>query len=81
MAEFLDSIGYDAYDVGPLAEGWRYQRDTAAYAGIYVRPGDDWPGPGRPAAWVNVVGLGVMVFNLLDVNMVSTGLHSYGGVS
>ena len=36
---------------------------------------------GRPAAWVNVVGLGVMVFNLLYVNMVSTGLHSYGGVS
>ena len=49
VAEFLDSIGYDAYDVGPLAEGWRYQRDTAAYAGIYVRPGDEWPGPGQPA--------------------------------
>jgi 8-hydroxy-5-deazaflavin:NADPH oxidoreductase len=49
VTQFLDSIGYDAYDVGPLAEGWRYQRDTAAYAGVYVRPGDDWPGPGRPA--------------------------------
>ena len=49
VTQFLDSIGYDAYDVGPLSEGWRYQRDTAAYAGIYVRPGDDWPGPGRPA--------------------------------
>jgi 8-hydroxy-5-deazaflavin:NADPH oxidoreductase len=49
VTKFLDSIGYDAYDVGPLAEGWRYQRDTAAYAGVYVRPGDDWPGPGRPA--------------------------------
>jgi 8-hydroxy-5-deazaflavin:NADPH oxidoreductase len=47
---FLDSIGYDAYDVGPLAEGWRYQRDTAAYAGVYVRPGDDFPGPGRPVS-------------------------------
>jgi predicted dinucleotide-binding enzyme len=32
---FLDSIGYDALDVGPLSEGWRYQRDTAAYAGLY----------------------------------------------
>ena len=31
VTEFLDSIGYDAYDVGPLAEGWRYQRDTPAY--------------------------------------------------
>ena len=32
---FLDAIGYDAYDVGPLAEGWRYQRDTAAYVALY----------------------------------------------
>ena len=36
VASFLDDIGYDAYDVGPLAEGWRFQRDTAAYAGLYV---------------------------------------------
>lgn len=49
VTEFLDAIGYDAYDVGPLAEGWRYQRDTAAYAGVYVRPGDEFPGPGRQA--------------------------------
>jgi len=46
VTEFLDSIGYDAYDAGPLAEGWRYQRDTAAYAGLYN--GDTsgaWPPP------------------------------------
>jgi 8-hydroxy-5-deazaflavin:NADPH oxidoreductase len=46
VAELLDSIGYDAYDVGPLAEGWRFQRDTAAYAGLYN--GDTsgtWPPP------------------------------------
>jgi predicted dinucleotide-binding enzyme len=49
VTEFLDSIGYDAYDVGPLAEGWRYQRDTAAYAGVYLAPGTEFPGPGRPA--------------------------------
>lgn len=44
VASFLDEIGYDAYDVGPLAEGWRFQRDTAAYAGLYV-DGDagTWP--------------------------------------
>ena len=30
VTEFLDSIGYDSLDAGPLAEGWRYQRDTAA---------------------------------------------------
>jgi predicted dinucleotide-binding enzyme len=32
----LDRLGYDAYDAGPLAEGWRYQRDTAAYVALYT---------------------------------------------
>ena len=27
----IDGFGYDVVDVGPLAEGWRYQRDTPAY--------------------------------------------------
>ena len=49
VAQFLDSIGYDAYDVGPLAEGWRYQRDTAAYTGVYIKPGEAFPGSGRQA--------------------------------
>lgn len=40
----LDDLGYDAYDVGPLAEGWRYQRDLPAYAGLFV-DGDDWANP------------------------------------
>ncbi|GGL32321.1 NAD(P)-binding domain-containing protein [Phycicoccus endophyticus] len=44
VVTFLDAIGYDAYDVGPLAEGWRTQRDTAAYAGMYI-DGDDWDHP------------------------------------
>jgi predicted dinucleotide-binding enzyme len=43
VTEFLDSIGYDAYDVGALAEGWRYQRDTAAYVKPYAVPGTDYP--------------------------------------
>jgi 8-hydroxy-5-deazaflavin:NADPH oxidoreductase len=48
VAEFLDSIGYDAYDVGPLSEGWRYQRDTAAYVQPYTAPGSEYPTwPGR----------------------------------
>lgn len=48
VAEFLDSIGYDAYDVGPLSEGWRYQRDTAAYVQPYAVPGSEYPTwPGR----------------------------------
>ena len=67
---------------GPRAPG------AASGAGTPRRPGPSSPGsstpptctPARrpagaagPAAWVNVVGLGVMVFNLLYVNMVSTG--------
>jgi cytochrome c-type biogenesis protein CcsB len=49
------------------------------YAGyLHARTTAGWRG--LPAAWVNVVGLGVMIFNLLFVNLVSTGLHSYGGV-
>ncbi len=50
---FLDAIGYDAYDVGPLAEGWRYQRDTKAY-GVFSQPGrpvkEDWLRKGLDAA-------------------------------
>ena len=49
MTEFLDSIGYDAYDAGPLAEGWRFQPDTPAYGQPYVAPGADFPGPAHPA--------------------------------
>jgi NAD(P)H dehydrogenase (quinone) len=32
VTAFLDAIGYDAHDTGSLSEGWRYQRDTTAYA-------------------------------------------------
>ena len=35
VASFLGDLGFDTVDVGALAEGWRYQRDTAAYAGPY----------------------------------------------
>ncbi|RBY80821.1 NADP oxidoreductase [Geodermatophilus sp. TF02-6] len=49
VAEFLDSIGYDTYDVGPLSEGWRYQRDTAAYVTPYTVPGTEFPGPAHQA--------------------------------
>jgi len=37
VSAFLDSIGYDAYDAGPLAEGWRYQRDTPAYSVYFAQ--------------------------------------------
>ncbi|WP_127783639.1 NADPH-dependent F420 reductase [Rhodococcus sp. X156] len=35
VTELLDQLGYDALDAGPLAEGWRYQRDTPAYAAYF----------------------------------------------
>jgi 8-hydroxy-5-deazaflavin:NADPH oxidoreductase len=35
VTEFLDALGYDTVDAGPLAEGWRFQRDTVAYANLY----------------------------------------------
>ena len=49
----------------------------AAY--LHARTTAGWRG--KPAAWVNIAGLAVMFFNLLYVNMVSTGLHSYAGLS
>ena len=39
VAGFLDSIGYDAHDVGPLAEGWRFQPGTPAYGAPYADGG------------------------------------------
>jgi predicted dinucleotide-binding enzyme len=31
VAALIDEFGYDAVEVGPLGEGWRYQPDTPAY--------------------------------------------------
>ena len=31
VAGLLDDLGFDVVDAGPLAEGWRYQRDEPAY--------------------------------------------------
>ena len=60
-------------------ETWAFIAWVVYAAYLHARTTAGWRG--RPAAWINVVGLGVMVFNLLYVNLVSTGLHSYGGVS
>ena len=44
VTRFLDEIGYDAHDAGPLAEGWRFQRDEPAYADLYsADPPGTWP--------------------------------------
>jgi cytochrome c-type biogenesis protein CcsB len=60
-------------------ETWAFIAWVVYAAYLHARTTSGWRG--RPSAWVNVVGLAVMVFNLLYVNMVSTGLHSYGGLS
>jgi cytochrome c-type biogenesis protein CcsB len=60
-------------------ETWAFIAWVVYAAYLHARTTAGWRG--RPEAWVNVVGLVVMIFNLLYVNMVSTGLHSYGGVS
>jgi 8-hydroxy-5-deazaflavin:NADPH oxidoreductase len=31
VARFIDQIGFDPVDLGPLREGWRIQRDTPGY--------------------------------------------------
>jgi 8-hydroxy-5-deazaflavin:NADPH oxidoreductase len=31
VTQLLDQFGYDTVDAGPLAEGWRIQRDTPGY--------------------------------------------------
>jgi cytochrome c-type biogenesis protein CcsB len=59
-------------------ETWAFIAWVVYAAYLHARTTAGWRG--RPSAWINVVGLGVMVFNLLYVNMVSTGLHSYGGL-
>ncbi len=48
VTRLLDEIGYDTYDLGPLAEGWRTQRDTAGYATVYAADPQDWSKGPRP---------------------------------
>ncbi|AEH11482.1 MULTISPECIES: NADPH-dependent F420 reductase [Protofrankia] len=52
VTAFLDAIGYDAVDAGPLSEGWRFQRDTAAYATLYFDRSSASGQDGFPAAGV-----------------------------
>jgi cytochrome c-type biogenesis protein CcsB len=59
-------------------ETWAFIAWVVYAAYLHARTTAGWRG--RPAAWVNVAGLVVMIFNLLYVNMVSTGLHSYAGL-
>jgi cytochrome c-type biogenesis protein CcsB len=59
-------------------ETWAFIAWVVYAAYLHARTTAGWRG--KPAAWINVVGLLVMIFNLLYVNFVSTGLHSYAGL-
>ena len=50
VVAFLDAIGYDAVDAGPLAEGRRFQPGTPAYGTVYAGGDEDFAAsPGVPA--------------------------------
>ena len=50
------------------------------YAGyLHARATAGWR-TGR-AAWINVLGLAAVLFNLFFINLVTSGLHSYAGVN
>ena len=49
VTSLLGAIGYDTADLGALAEGWRTQRDTAAYGVMYAADPQDWSTGARPA--------------------------------
>jgi len=65
--------------------GWDPKETVAfvawvVYAGyLHARATAGWRSGG--AAWVNVFGFVVMLFNLFFVNLVTAGYHSYAGVS
>ena len=47
VTEFLNSIGYDAVDAGPLAESWRHEPGTPCYGPPYGEFSDE---SGTPAS-------------------------------
>ncbi len=50
VTALFDDLGYDTVDAGPLAEGWRYERDLPAYCTIYFAPGTATDELGLPEA-------------------------------
>ncbi len=60
-------------------ETWAFIAWVVYAAYLHARATAGWKG--RAAAWINVGGLVVMFFNLLYVNLVTSGLHSYAGIN
>ena len=50
VTAFLDSIGYDAVDAGPIAESWRQEPGTPAYGTPYGPFSDEAGTPASAAA-------------------------------
>jgi len=59
VAKFLDSIGYDATDAGPLAESWRQEPGTPVYGTPYG-PFDDEMGAQADAAKIHTLLVGAL---------------------
>ena len=65
--------------------GWDPKETTSfvawvLYAGyLHARATTGWGA--RKAAWINIAGFVVFVFNLFFINMVVSGLHSYAGLN
>ncbi|MGN6131005.1 MAG: NADPH-dependent F420 reductase [Nocardioidaceae bacterium] len=55
VTRLLDEIGYDTVDLGALSEGWRTQRDTAAYGTMYAADPQAWDQGAKPAPAAVVV--------------------------
>ncbi len=58
VAALLDTIGYDAVDIGGLAESWRSQPDTPVYGTPYAADPTNWTAGAKPAG-VDVIASAV----------------------
>ncbi|MGA5375991.1 NADPH-dependent F420 reductase [Streptomyces griseoincarnatus] len=56
VASMIDSLGYDTYDVGPLAESRRFAPGTPAQL-AYLNPDGMFTAPGRPAGVAELAAL------------------------
>ncbi|WP_279580689.1 cytochrome c biogenesis protein CcsA [Fodinicola feengrottensis] len=59
-------------------ETWSFIAWVVYAAYLHARSTTGWKGP--KAAWIAMVGWGVMMMNLFGVNLVISGLHSYAGL-
>ncbi|MFI2379263.1 NADPH-dependent F420 reductase [Streptomyces sp. NPDC018964] len=56
VVDLIDSLGYDAYDVGPLAESRRFAPGTPAQL-AFLDPDGMFSAPGRPATSADLAAL------------------------